>query len=290
MESRFPAHAGASLIAVLLAALPATAAPTRPDAKKLFEKALTLYQSGDFKAAVDALGKSFKLQADPDTLFAWAQAERKLGDCAKAIELYDKLLKYDLPAENRDAVNDSRTECQAIVSGASKPDDTPPPSTDTPPDTGTPPPTDTPPTPPPTTGGNDQPQAKDGDTPFAKQQQKAEGGAQNVGGGHAWWKDPVGDALVVIGLGGVGVGAAFLVSASKANSDEKSATTFGDAETLKNRAHDQGQLGVIATGAGAAFVAGGIVWYVTHRHHDDKPAMTGWLAPSGGGIAIAGSF
>ncbi len=284
MESRFAAHAGASLIAIIATVMPAAAAPTRADAKKLFDKALALYGNEDFKGAVDALAKSFKLQADPDTLFAWAQAERKLGDCSKAIELYDKLLKYDLPAENRDAVNESKTECQQIIADAKKPkEDTPPP----PPPIDTTPPVDTtshdttPPPPPPTTGAV-QPQVKDGDdNPLGK--------PRRSDGGHAWWKDPVGDTLVIVGLGGAGVGAAFLVSASKAASDAKSASVFGDAETLQHRAHDQGQLGVIACGAGAAFLAGGIVWYATHRHHD-APAVTGWLAPSGGGIAIAGGF
>jgi tetratricopeptide (TPR) repeat protein len=281
VEPRFAAHAGASLIALLIA-LPADASPKRADAKKLFDKALTAYGNDDFAGAADALAKSFKLEADPDTLFAWAQAERKLGDCAKAIELYDKLLKFDLPQENKDAVSDSRTECVQQIDAANKSKPVPTP-TETPTPTQTPTPTETP-TPPKTPPGKPDLQNKDVDSPFAKQ---GGGGGE---GSHAWWKDPVGDTLVLVGIAGIGVGTGFLVSASSANSALKTASTFGDAQTFHDQANSQGKIGVIAASAGVAFIAGGIVWYATHRHRDARPAVTGWIGPSGGGLAIAGGF
>src|SRR5262249_28907305 len=126
-----------------------------------------------------------------------------------------------------------------------------------------------------------QTQSNDVDNPLA--------GAHHDGG-HAWWKDPIGDSLVILGLAGGGVGAALLVSASSANSSVKNATSFGDAQALQDRAHWQGQYGVIAASAGGALLVTGIIWYATHTHHAEQPVVTGWIAPSGGGIAISGGF
>ena len=57
-------------------------------------------------------------RSDVETLFAWAQAERQLGNCQKASELYDKLLEMDMPAENKQAVRDKLEECKAQLAAA----------------------------------------------------------------------------------------------------------------------------------------------------------------------------
>ena len=59
------------------------------------------------------MGKSYGLEKDPETLFAWAQAERKLDDCDKAVELYNELLALDLPAENKQVIETQVGECKA---------------------------------------------------------------------------------------------------------------------------------------------------------------------------------
>ena len=48
--------------------------------------------------------------------------------------------------------------------------------------------------------------------------------------------------------------------------------------------------GFILSGVGAALVAGGVVWIFTHRDSTEQRAVTGWLAPGGGGLAVAGAF
>jgi tetratricopeptide (TPR) repeat protein len=267
VEHRFAAHAGASLILALVAlAAPAAAAPSRSDAKALFDKALAAYSAKDFAGAVDLLGKSFALEADADTLFAWAQAERKLGRCDKAITLYDKLLALDLAKENREAVTASRAECKQIVDAAKAKEPAPEPT--------------------PTVAErlDAKPQAVDRDTPLPTKQRSAEGG-------RAWWRDPLGDTFVLLGLGGGGVGAVLMVKSSAANHDKLSATSYGDFRTDQNRATSLAIGGEIAIAGGAALVVAGIVRYATHRQHRERSiAMTGWFVPSSSGLAIAGSF
>ncbi|NVB82042.1 MAG: hypothetical protein HOV81_26915, partial [Kofleriaceae bacterium] len=47
--------------------------------------------------------------------------------------------------------------------------------------------------------------------------------------------------------------------------------------------------GVVGLAAGGTFVAIGALWYAT-REPSSSPAVTGWLAPTGGGIAVSGGF
>jgi hypothetical protein len=54
-------------------------------------------------------------------LFAWAQAERRLDHCEKAIELYLKLLEFPLPAANKSAVEDKIAECRVVLEQLLKP-------------------------------------------------------------------------------------------------------------------------------------------------------------------------
>jgi len=115
VELRLGVLAGALIVAAIAAA-PAHAAPVTPDAKAAFADGVARYQKADWDGAAAAFAKSYNLEADSESLFAWAQAERKLGHCDKALELYDKLLaQASLPEANATAVRKNRDECQVIV-------------------------------------------------------------------------------------------------------------------------------------------------------------------------------
>lgn len=135
MDRRFPVHAGASrrqalrvfAAAVLLASSPAVAAPKGAQAKAAFERGVTAYQKQDYAGAAEALGKSFALEGDVETLYAWAQAERQQDHCSKAMELYEKILKFDMPDENKQVVRTKLDECKAIMAAQKPPPVEPPP-------------------------------------------------------------------------------------------------------------------------------------------------------------------
>jgi hypothetical protein len=307
VERRFSALTRSSLILCALAGS-ADARPTSGQAKDLFDQALAAFANADYPAAIDGFSKSFDLQADADTLLAWAKAEHKVGDCGKAIALFDKLLAFKLPARTRDSVMTEQAECQKMVddtaaasasldgagSGGSMPAPATPDST-TPPTTPT---TDDTPQPPATPSGPVESQVDDHDLPTGKAATPTPAPApaavaatsDTSGGGRAWWQDPIGDSLVVVGLATVGVGAGLLVSGASANNDKTTATTYGQFRSLASRANSDGTGGLVACIAGGALVAAGVVWYVTHSDHDTSPAVTAWFAPSSGGLAVTGGF
>jgi len=245
-------------IAALLASVPAIAAPKGKAAKKEFDKGVVAYQKGEFAAASDALGKSYKLEADLETLFAWAQSERQQNKCESAIDLYNKLLDMDMPAENKDAVRAKLEECKAIV-GAKTVIDKPldPPKDDPPPDDSASPPIDDP-KPEPT-------------------------------GAKPWWKDPIGDALTIGGVVALGVGGYFLYSSKQA--DDKSHENDNIFEEQQDKAESHGKIGVALTVTGGVLIVGGIVRYMTRsKGQTESTNITGWVTNDSGGFAAFGRF
>ncbi|CAN5698388.1 hypothetical protein BH11MYX3_BH11MYX3_07300 [soil metagenome] len=239
-------------IALLVAAPVASAAPKGAAAKAAFDTGVAAYTKGDYAAASESLGTSYELEADVETLFAWAQTERKLEHCDKATELYGKLLQIEMPAENKAVVQSKLEECRQIRA-AQKPEPVvtlPPPVVTAPGEPVSPP-------------------------------------SEEI---RAWWKNPVGGALVGIGVVGLGVGGVFMVQARAANKDKASATTYGEFERLDDRASSRGKLGVIGLVGGGVLVGAGIVWYATHGRGKRSTQVTGWLAPEGGGVLAFGAF
>lgn len=290
MERRFAIHAGGHtqaltrrparpwVIALVIVSVAGVAAakPKRRDARAAFDRGLAAYQKGNFEDAAEALGKAFDLERDVDTLFAWAQAERKLEHCDKAIGLYERLLGFDLPPANRDAVELKRTECLTIL-GQQKPKVEPPPA---------PPKVEPPP-------GEPKVESPPGEPPpVADHPAPAPAPTPTPGGSaaRAWYKDPVAIALVGTGAVATGVGAGLLISARSLDHQAKDAKNYFDVQDLSDRARSRGTLGLITTSVGGALVVGGVVWIVTHRGATEQHALTGWLAPGGGGLAVAGAF
>jgi hypothetical protein len=230
------------------------AAPKDGKARVAFDEGIAAYQKQDYAGAAAAFARSHGLEADVETLFAWAQAERQQDHCEKAIELYNKLLESKLPDENKLVVSEKLGECKKIVAAKQpKPDPTP-------------------------------------DNPIIKPttpdpQPRPSPGVE----GRSRWKDPLGGTLLGVGVVGLGVGGYFLMSGSGANSDAKAATNYVDAEELTDKAKSHGRIGVIATAAGAALLVGGIVRYVT-RGKEQRTKVSGWFAPSGGGVVALGRF
>ena len=269
MERRFAVHAGAyrQALILVLVAVPAAAAPRSAKAKVLFETGVTAYSSGDYAAAAEAFGKSEAIEDDTETLFALAQSDRKLDRCDLAIPLYQKLLKRkELPPENKEAVAVQLEECKQLVAPP-KPEPEPKPE----------PKAEPKPEPKPEPKLEPKVVAKAAPEPEPKPE-PAPPPAQPEG--RAWWQDPVGDALVGAGLVGLGFGVGFMLSAQSADQDKANAMNYPEYLRLADRATTNGEIGVIGLAAGGAFVAGGIVWYATHRGHSR-------VTPTATGVAVS---
>jgi tetratricopeptide (TPR) repeat protein len=287
-----------ALAAVLLAATrSADARPKRRDAKAAFDRGVVAYQKGDFPGASEALGKSFELEHDADTLYAWAQAERKLDHCDKAIELYQELLTFSLPAANKTAVEGKLAECRAIVvpaapaaPPASEPGPgaaraagvRPAPAREPGPGTarasgpaGTPPSPSAPVVASSAPGGSPPPEAPPV-TPRTP---------------YVFYKDPVALGLGGAGVVAAGIGVGFLVAAHSASNQAKSAMTYQLVLDANSKVDQRNKLGAGGLIAGGALVAGGVGWVLWKRHDaGEQRTVTGWLAPGGGGLVIAGPF
>jgi tetratricopeptide (TPR) repeat protein len=243
---------------VTLATSVASSAPRSRDARAQFDRGVAAYTKGDYATAAEALGASFVLEADPETLFAWAQTERKLGHCDRAVDLYMKLLGMDLPDANRKAVLVQIDECKAMLAEQKPRVEPPPPAS-------------------PAAAELEPIEPDPAPQPAPVRERRPR------------WKDPVGGALVGVGAVGLGVGAVFLVQARNADADKQDAPTYPAYEALAERAEARGRLGVMSLVAGGALVASGVVWYLT-RKPANETAVTTLVVPGGGGLALSGRF
>ena len=248
------AHRKALIAAVLFATTTAVASPKQLDAKVEFDRGVAAYKKGDYATAAEALGSSFALENNEETLFAWAQTERKLGHCDKAIELYTKLLTFKLPAANKQAVQVQINECKAIVAEEKRKQ--PPVIAEEKRKQSPPPPPE--PTPAVVTEGAPPPEA----APPPEETLPP----QPVHLERAWWKDLVGGGLVCAGVIGIGIGVVFLVQGAAADRDKDAAASYPEFVDAARLAESNGSAGVIATVTGVALATGGVIWYVTRKN------------------------
>jgi hypothetical protein len=243
---------------VLATSAGAAASPKTPRAKAAFAAGVKAYQAHSWALASKQLEKSFSLERDVETLFAWAQSERQLEHCDKASELYDKILTFDLPPANKAAVKEKLEECRVILDAANpKPDPTPvvveEPKRD-------PVRVEPPPLPP------HEPRAR--------------------------WKDPIGLSLVGAGAVGAVIGTVYLIAGASASSTSASfqSTDRKQFESYAATANSDGRIGVAAATIGGGLIALGLIWYATHGRNDETTRVTGWLSSESSGLALGGRF
>jgi hypothetical protein len=298
MGRRLAVHAGPhrqALIAAVLALAcgSATAAPKSKPAKVQFEAGVAAYKTNDYAGASTAFGKSFAIEADVETLFAWAQAERKQGHCDKASELYVKLLAGKLPAANKTVVQGQLDECKRILddetaakAAAAKAEAN--------------------------AAANAAAKAAAKTQADADAQAKAQAAKPTPPAPHVdapavvqptpepieptpegpkpWFKDALGDTLVGAGLISGGIGVAMLISGHSAEQSSHTATDYASFKAFDDKAKSRGKVGVIAGAAGAALIVGGVIRYATRSTTEEHTTITGWLDSKAGGFAVTGAF
>jgi hypothetical protein len=247
----------------------ANAAPKTAGAKLVYEQGIAAYAKGDYAAAVDQLTRSAALEDDPDTLFTLAQAQRKLDHCDYAVPLYERLLVMELAEGRKQVVEKLIVKCKQRL-GTTEPSVAPEPE---------PPKRELAPEEPEPPARPHRPQSLD--KPAAAVH------VRQVRAPAPWYHNAFGDTLVLTGLAGIGVGGAFMMSASTADDRKSRATTYADYVKYSDRATHDGQIGVAGLAGGGALVMIGIVWYATHR---ERLPVTAWLAPGSGGAAYCARF
>ena len=282
---------GVVAFAVLSAsANPVVAAPKHKTAKAAFQRGVAAYQKQRYQAAADALGESYDLEPDLETLYAWAQAERQLDDCEKASELYRKLLGYQMPAENKQVIRDKIEECRTLLAAQEPdvrvepdPEPAPPARGDSTGDGD---------------GRGDPDAARDGHRAASPQRERERDrdDSHRSRTSSPWYADATGDALLGGGVIALGLGSAFLISASTAAADAQ--LSYPEFATKTELARSRGEIGVVALVASGVLVTGAIVRYLVHGQSQHPPAprdralsSSAWITPGGGGgVAILGRF
>jgi tetratricopeptide (TPR) repeat protein len=266
-----------ALVALASMASVAEARPKRRDARAAFDRGVAAYQKGNYEAASEALARSFSLERDVDTMFAWAQSERKLEHCDKAIDLYERLLAFNLPVANKTAVEQKLDECRTVIAQQKRRPEPEP--------AGEPMPARPKPVEPTSEPGEST--GRVADRTVAPVSPSDGGPALHA---RAWYTDPVALGFLGTGLAATGIGAGILVSARSLDSDANHAADYNEALDLNRKAKSRATIGLVTTGAGGALLIGGILWIALHRDTTESHPVTAWMAPGGGGVAFSGSF
>ncbi len=220
--------------AVLVLAL---AAPgqllSNPEAKAKLQEAQAAFKAEDFDAAAAAVEAAYIIEPNPMLLYPWAQAERSRGNCAAAVELYQRFLDSDPPEAAATPARENMQRCQEqLAAEVPEPEEA---EVEPEPEDAA----EVEPEPAPTPVREDAP-------PKAK----------------AWYADPVGGVLVGVGVVGVGVGAGLMGAGASRAGKAADAGSHSEYLDMRDGATKLRNGGAAALSIGGALLVGGIVRYV----------------------------
>lgn len=303
------------LIVAAATAGAADAKPKKGSAKVHMDKAAKAHKDGKFDVALTELKAAYEIDPQPKLLYAIGQVYAKLDDCEQAIDHYEKFSDAtkdkskravakqaidackkrlaELKQEPEQADRSDKPDKSDAVFRAKKPPADELPTADTKPDepsveTAPPPPVETAPVEEPKPEPAREIKAFD-EPPPAKQPEPA-ASVTATSGKKPWYKDPIGDALVITGIG-AGVGS--LVMYLGARSDLDAAESAGSLAQY-NEHHDSAekkQLYTVVFGAaGAALVVAGVVRYQLRSSGTESRSIA--IVPTGDGglITWSGGF
>jgi tetratricopeptide (TPR) repeat protein len=249
----------AALSAVPLTASAGPSAKEKKAAKKHIKAATEAHQKEQFDVALTELQAAYALDPQPDLLYAIGQVQVKLGNCPEAIMSYEQFLETKPAPDVADAANEAIKVCRDQL--AAQPPPPPPPDAN-------PQPVAPPPAPPPAPASE----------------------------GKAFYRDVVGDVLVVGGAVALVTGVSLYVSARGTIDDAENAPTYAEQQSLVDDAHSKRMYAVIAGSVGAVAIGVG-VWRFTRSGGGsggnggaEKTSVAVVPTTTGGLVTFAGRF
>jgi hypothetical protein len=286
------------LLAISLVSVTAFAGH-KQDAKKHVDKAMKAHAEGKFDVALTELRAAYKLDPQPDLLYAMGQVYSKLGRCTDATESFEKFRKAkkndatigkvvdeaiaackpaDTPFSDSHPAEATTAEPAKTEPATSEPATTEPATTEPAKvETAPSPPVETAPPPPVETA---PPPVETAPPPSAEKPPTAAAGP-----GH-WYGDVIGDALVAGGIAAVVVSGVEYAGARGSVDDASNATTLDQYNTSLDDAHSKRTISLVLGGAGVALIAGGLVHYMFHGKHAESAVA---IVPTAGGGMITWS-
>jgi len=256
-------------VAPLLLALAAPAPLTNPEAKAKLQEAGAAFKANDFDAAAAAVEAAYLIEPNPILLYPWAQAERSRGNCAAAVELYQRFLDSGPSEEAAAPARENMQRCQEQLDAeaASKPPEEEDPEDEV--------------------VVEEEPEPEPAPAPVIKKDDEPKA--------KRWYADPVGGVLVGVGIVGVGVGAGLMGAGSSAAGKAADVDSHSKYLDERDRATGLRNGGAIALSIGGALVVGGVVRYVLVAKKGEQGKANAWrVAPEVGrrwaGVTVGRRF
>ena len=261
-----------ALLALVLATPSAFA--QKPDVAALEASAKKHYELAEYDAAIADFKEAFRLSDAPGYLFNIAQAYRLAGNCREAATFYKTFLRRVPDAPNAAKVRTQIAEMETCAAKQPQPEPTPTPTptptltpTTTPTTTTTPTAAPVPAQPPSDSDDEDRPQ------PRANRR----------------WMLWTGIGAAGAGAIGLGLGVKFALDGGSKNDELKTtcatSCTSAQAKQIISDGNAANRNAVIATVAGGALLAGGVVLVVLSRMGHETPAVA--IVPTAGGAVAS---
>ncbi len=123
-----------ALFAFTLALAPGEPLLRDPEAKAAFDAAQAAFEAEDFAEASKQLERAYMFEPEPELLYPWAQAERNLGHCDSAVDLYEKFIDTGPSERMAELARQNIARCEETTAAEATPvepepamDDEPPP-------------------------------------------------------------------------------------------------------------------------------------------------------------------
>jgi tetratricopeptide (TPR) repeat protein len=277
----------ASGLVLVLAASTALAAPKpKEEAKRRIDRAAALHKEGKYDDALAELEAAYKLDPQVDLLFAIGQVYAKLGRCDEARTEFEQF------AAKKKTKQASQIVEQAIAACIPKAPPVPPPVEPAPASV-TAPAAEPIPAPAPALA----PVAE----PAPVSSSPATFAAATSGSGpelhttvesapRPWYRDTLGDGLVLAGVAAAVVGFVEYHGATAKLDDAETASSLAQYDQLVDDAHGQRTVSVVLFAGGAALVGAGIARYALHDRGRESHGVAVVPAHGGGLLTWTGGF
>lgn len=227
------------------------------------ERAVEFYAEKQYELAIVEFRAAFALDPRPDLLFALAQAERLSGDCPTAVVYYERYLETDPDEEQAEAARVNMNKCErALESG---PHGRPETSTDQ--------------------ALDKAEQASEPPPPAPIAPSLAQLAPRAIG--TPWYRDTLGDALLVSGIVGLAVGGGFWAASSAAENSAESAVLYEDYVSHIDTARQRRTYAVVGFATGGALVGAALVRFLLRDNGATKELPTIGAAPSDNGVVVS---
>jgi tetratricopeptide (TPR) repeat protein len=287
--------AGVCFALVLVASLAAAARP-KPDARPHVERAMKAHRAGKFDEALTELQAAYAIEPKPELLFAIGQVYTKLGRCSEAGDAYKRFLATGSDPKAAQVVQQAMDACKPRAAASpppAKPPE-PPPAAQPPPTTQPPPATATTAQPPPA----EPPQlAQQPPRPEPVRRQPPAAAPRplpppspSTPHRSPWYRDVLGDALVVTGAVSLVLGGVMYRSAVSDLDAAEGAPTHDRYVDLVDDARTKRLYSVVLVGGGVALVGAGVLRFVMRGPRTETRRVAIMPARGGGLVTWSRSF